>query len=305
MDRENAKRTAFPAVAVVGEVLWDVFGDSRRLGGAPLNFAAHAAALGHPVSLISALGTDALGDEAAKQIALLGLDTRLVQRTPQLATGAAEVGLGTSGEPEFTIARPAAYDGVELGERELETIRSFAPGWVYFGTLFAAGATGESTLDRLLGALDGTKRFLDLNLRPGSDAPALAARLLAQADVVKLNEHELAVVSQLAGLPIALEDFCVAASERYGLRALAVTRGDRGCAVLAGGDYAEAPAVPVAVADTVGAGDAFAAAFIHGLSRQWPAARLAAFANGIAAGVASRHGSLPDRSGAGSGTESR
>ena len=160
MDGEDAKRTACPAVAVVGEVLWDVFADSHRLGGAPLNFAAHAAALGHPVSLISALGADVLGDEAAKRIALLGLDTSLVQRTPHLATGTAEVGLGPSGEPEFTITRPAAYDGLELGEPELETIRRRAPGWVYFGTLFAAGATGERTLDRLLHALGGTDRGL-------------------------------------------------------------------------------------------------------------------------------------------------
>ena len=295
IDRQHERSTgALPAVGVCGEVLWDVFGDSRRLGGAPLNFAAQLHGLGHPVSLISALGTDRLGDEAAALISGLGLDTGLVQRTSRFATGTAAVGFDRDGQPEFTIKRPAAYDAIDLSVSDIDAIRRAAPEWIYFGTLLAASEGGERLLDRLLAALDGARRFLDLNLRPGSDSPALMTKLLAQADVVKLNEEELGRVAAAAGMPAGTEPFCRAASDRFGFGAIAVTLGARGCAVLVGDEYAEAPGRPVAVADTVGAGDAFAAAFVHGLCRGWRVEELAAFANRIAAGVVGRHGGLPE-----------
>jgi fructokinase len=91
-----------------------------------------------------------------------------------------------------------------------------------------------------------------------------------------------------------VEAFCREGSALYGWQAVAVTLGDRGCAVLANGDYVEAGGHPVDVVDTVGAGDAFAAAFMHGLSRKWPATKIASFANRVGALVASRHGAIPD-----------
>jgi len=294
IDRQGDEQArVLPAIAVLGEVLWDVFGESRRLGGAPLNFAAHLRRLGHPVSLISALGTDSLGNDAAAKLAKLDLDTRLVQRTSRFVTGIAEVSLGTDGVPEFKIPRPAAYDAIDLNRQDIESLREQAPAWFYFGTLFTATAAGDRLLDRLLAELDVAGRFLDLNLRAGSDAPELIVKRLSQANVVKLNEAELGRVASLAGLPTGIELFCRAACDHFALSAIAVTLGERGCAVLSGGEYVHAPGLPVDVADTVGAGDAFAAAFVHGLSRNWPAEQIAAFANRIAADVASHHGGLP------------
>jgi len=287
-----------PAVVVLGEVLWDLVGETRRLGGAPLNFAAHSRSLGHPVTLISGLGADEAGREAASLIAGLDLDASLLQTSSRFATGTAEVRLNPDGSAEFAIARPAAYDALELSARELERLEARAPAWLYYGSLFAATAQGRQVLDRLLGALGGSLKFLDLNLRPGSDAPELVRELLGFADVVKLNAEELERVRALAGLPAGIEAFCRAACDRYGWQAVAVTLGERGCAMLAGGQYVEAPGQPVVVADTVGAGDAFAAAFMHGLSRQWPTAEIAAFANRVAARVVGRHGSLPERTAA-------
>lgn len=304
IDRQHERSTgAFPAVGVCGEVLWDVFGESRRLGGAPLNFAAQLRALGHAVSLISALGADRLGDEAAELIAGLGLDASFVQRTSRFATGTAEVRLVRDGQPEFMIRRPAAYDAIDLTVRDIEAIRRRAPAWFYFGTLLAARAEGGRLLDRLLAALDGVRRFLDLNLRPGSDSPEVVTKLLAQADVVKLSEEELGRVTALTGMPAGIEPFCRAARDRFGFGAVAVTLGARGCAMLIGDDYAEAPAPAVTVVDTVGAGDAFAAAFVHGLCRGWRTHEVAVFANRIAADVVGRHGSLPEDGAATAGFE--
>ena len=282
-----------PPILALGEILWDLFEDGRRLGGAPLNFGAHARQLGHPVSLISALGADALGTEAAARIGSLGLDCRFVQTGPSLPTGTAGVRIGPDGSPQFKILRPAAYDELEVTDETIELLGRSRPAWFYFGSLFAATASGRATLGRLIDVLEPARRFLDLNLRPGSAAPDLVTELLGLADVVKLNSEELDQVQALTGLPRSLERFCEAAVHRFGWQALAVTRGDRGCAIWADGIYKEAPAHPVTVVDTVGAGDAFSAAFVHGLSQRWPATRIADFANRKAAAVAGQAGALP------------
>jgi len=293
-DRTPLAAGNLASIVAVGEILWDLFPDGRRLGGAPLNFSAHARHLGHPVSLISALGGDALGAEASATIKALSLDRRYLQISKQLATGTAGVALSADGSPRFAIVRPAAYDDVELTADTLQQLRQCRPAWFYFGSLFAATPRGKHCLNALFDALDGAVKFLDLNLRPGSDDPSLVAELLARANVVKLNEEELDRVRTLTGLQGSLEAFCVAASERFGWRAVAVTLGDRGCAIHSDGDYTEAPGHAVTVVDTVGAGDAFSAALVHGLSQHWPTAKTAEFANRLAAAVAGRPGALPD-----------
>jgi fructokinase len=281
-------------VVVLGEVLWDLFGHSRRLGGAPLNFGVHGRRLGHPVTLISALGADELGRQAGEMIASLDLDTRFLQTTSRFPTGTAQVQIEHSGVTQFTIPRPAAYDAVDLRTHDLELLEQDARGWFYYGTLFASTDPGKSVLHQILGALQGAKKFYDLNLRPGSDSPKLVCELLQSADVLKLNEEELQRVHEFSGLPLNVEAFCRQGSARFGWQAVGVTLGDRGCAVLAGGHYVEAAVHPIEIVDTVGAGDAFAAAFMHGLSRNWPAAEIASFANRVGALVASRHGAIPD-----------
>ncbi len=283
----------FPIV-VLGEVLWDLFGDFRRLGGAPLNFGAHARRLGHPVTLISAVGEDDLGESASRLIAALDLDTRLLQTTSRFPTGTAQVEQVPGGRTHFTIPRPAAYDAIEISESEMEVLLRIAPRWFYYGTLFASTCQGKRVLHQLAGALRRASKFYDLNLRPGADSPELVQELLRCADVVKLNEDELHRVHQFTGLPSEIKAFCHEGAGRYGWRAVGVTLGDRGCAIYAHGRYAEAEGHPVDVVETVGAGDAFSAAFLHGLSSNWPITEIAAFANRLAARVVSRQGTLPD-----------
>jgi fructokinase len=246
------------------------------------------------VNLISAVGGDELGTQALEMIAALDLGTRFLQTTTVFPTGTASVRTGSGGKIQFTINRPAAYDAVNLSEEQIELLQQEDPGWCYFGTLFASTVQGKEVLNRLLAALPGATKFYDLNLRPGSDSPDLVRELLQRADVMKLNEEELHQVHEFTGLPLEVEAFCRDGSHRYGWRAVGVTLGERGCAILAGGRYVESVGHPVDVVDTVGAGDAFAAAFMHGLSRNWPAAEIASFANRVGALVASRHGAIPD-----------
>src|SRR5665213_2533053 len=106
-------------IVVLGEVLWDVFEHSTRLGGAPLHFAAHIKRLGWAPLLISAVGNDELGDRTVQSMASLGLDTRFLQRTNNLQTGTAQVHLGPGDQTRFVIARPAAYDSVSISAEHL------------------------------------------------------------------------------------------------------------------------------------------------------------------------------------------
>jgi len=279
---------------VLGEVLWDLFPNSIHLGGAPLNFGVHARRLGHPVYLVSAVGADELGTRAASDIAALGMDTAFVQTIHAHPTGTATIALSGEGKISFRIHRPAAYDAMQFTDQDVERLKYKKPGWLYFGTLFASMPEGRSMLDRLLNALDDTVKFYDLNLRPTADSPELVKHLLEQADVVKLNEEELSRVHAFCSLPSSIEGFCREGARRYGWRAVAVTLGAKGCALLAQDTYVEEKALPVQVADPVGAGDAFAAAFMHGLNSSCRLRDVAAFANRIGALVASRHGAIPD-----------
>jgi fructokinase len=281
-------------VLVVGEVLWDLFPVSIRLGGAALNFAAHTKRLQHAPLLISGIGSDELGQEAARVITTLGLDTSFLQITDRFKTGTASVHLGPGDQTSFVIQRPAAYDAVELSDSKLQQIINWQPDWFYYGTLFSTSPAGKEVLCRLLQAVPQARRFYDLNLRPGSDSPDLVIELLRAANVVKLNEEELKSIHECTGLPADTEGFCRAGIERYGWIAVCVTLGARGCAMLAAGEYVEAGGHRVDVADTVGAGDAFAAAFLHGISSNWPAAQIAEFSNRVGALVASAHGAIPN-----------
>jgi fructokinase len=279
---------------VLGEVLWDLFPASVRLGGAALNFAAHIKRLGHEPLFTSAVGTDELGDKALQAITTLGLDPRFVQTTERFKTGTAAVELGPGDQTSFVIERPAAYDAVQLSDRHIEQIIEWHPEWLYYGTLFSSSITGRDVLRRVLEAVPQARRFYDLNLRPGSGSPELVIELLRAANVVKLNEEELRSVHEFTELPADTEGFCRTGVERLGWNAVCVTLGARGCAMLAAGEYVEVQGHRVDVADTVGSGDAFAAAFMHGIISNWPAAEIAEFSNRVGALVASVHGAIPN-----------
>jgi fructokinase len=282
------------SILVLGEVLWDVFEHSSALGGAALNFAAHAKRLGYNPLLISAVGADSLGNAARQEIAALGLDTSFLQTTSRFPTGTARVELGPGDRTRFVIERPAAYDAIRLREEQIVHVMHRAPKCFYYGTLFASAPEGKLVLDRLLDALPAATRFYDLNLRPGNYSVQLVIEMLELADVVKLNEEEFCIVRKFTPLPSEIEAFCREGSKRFGWKAVCVTLGARGCAMLCGDEYIEAGGHAINVADPVGAGDAFAAAFLHSFISHWPVAEIAAFANRVGALVASRHGAIPD-----------
>jgi fructokinase len=252
-------------ILCAGELVWDIFPDAEHLGGAPLNFAVHAHRLGHDVMLASAVGDDELGRRMLARIEQLGLSTRFIRRIPDQPTGTVTVRFDAQGEPDFLIHRPAAYDFLE--------VPGVAADWFYFGTMVAREAPRTAA-----------RRFYDVNLRKNCFTPALVDELMRAAHVVKMNQHELAFTGR------SLDELRAG----YGWHACCVTYGAQGCTILIGDDLAQVPGIAVQTADPVGAGDAFAAAFLHGLDQGWSAAKTGAFANRLGALVASRPGAIPD-----------
>ncbi len=285
-------------IVSVGEILWDVIGKNEYLGGAPLNFAAHAQKLGHEVYPLSAVGADARGRKALDLLKARAMSTEFVQVLEDKPTGTAEVELDMEGKPSFRIVRPVAYDFVDLTGQELKRIAEIQPDWIYLGTLYHMSAQALASTKKLLKAVPKAKRFYDVNLRPGHWSLATIEQLSSLATVTKLSDSEAesldAGVDASEGPGHSIENFCRRWCDRFGCETMCVTFGERGCAILKGGKYSQAPGYHVTVADTVGAGDAFSAAFVHGLSQGWDSERIALCANAVGALVASRSGAIPD-----------
>lgn len=282
-------------IVTIGEILWDVFDHAEYLGGAPLNFSAAAQRMGNSVALLTGLGDDVRGRKALQSMKELGLSTEFVQVLPGKDTGTARVTTDGSGNASFFIQRPAAFDQFHLEESQYTAIAALHPGWIYFGTLAQTHASTLATLDALLQRLPGVKRFYDMNLREGHWNLPLVQRLSNQATILKLNDSE---AETLFGLSLPAEEFSLERfagywSSTYNIETICITLGSKGCAVFTENSLQLFEGFSAKVVDTVGAGDAFAAAFLHGRIQGWPIERQAAFANALGALVASRAGATP------------
>jgi fructokinase len=295
---ETAPASDLPAkrlkILAVGEILWDVFSDTEHLGGATLNFAAHAARLNHDIRFVSAVGDDERGRRALIRAAEIGLDTRYISTTGAHSTGVVTVTVDAAGQPAFVIHRPAAYDYAELADASMRELTDPPPDWIYFGTLYQMNPRARSLTLRVLKASQAARKFYDVNLRRDSYTPELVLEFLRRATVVKLSDSEMERLGEIFALPTGdIESFCRESASRFQWEAVCVTQGSSGCSLLLGDEFVQSPGYKARVADTVGAGDAFAAALLHGLGNNWEPARITDFANRVGALVASRPGGTP------------
>ena len=282
----------------MGEILWDVIGENEYLGGAPLNFAAHAQKLGHEVYPLSAVGADKRGHKAIGMLKRRGMSTQFIQVLRDQPTGTAEVELDMEGKPTFRIVRPVAYDFVDLTDQELTQIAKLKPEWIYLGTLYHMSGHSLASTKKLLEAVPKARRFYDINLREGHWSLATVEQLCSLTNVIKLSDFEAesldASVDASEGPSDSIEELCRRWTARFAFETMCITFGERGCAIFKDGKFTRAPGYHITVADTVGAGDAFSAAFVHGLSQGWDAPQIACWANAVGALVASRSGPIPD-----------
>lgn len=274
------------SVLCVGEVLWDALPAGLFLGGAPFNVASHLRQLGRPATLASRVGDDALGHEALRRIAAGGLDPALVQTDPLLPTGFVRVRVDAAGIPDYDIVEPSAWDAL-VADAHLLRVAGAARA-VVFGSLAQRQFASREAVHAVVAA--SRLAVFDVNLRPPHVDPAVVEASLHAADVVKLNEDELNVLTDGSG---GFWDRVERLADEFGCRVVCVTRGGAGAALWRDGFRTEHPGYTVPVADTVGAGDAFLAAFLDAFLDGRPddealdrACRLGAF-------VASRPGATP------------
>lgn len=265
----------------VGEVLWDVFPDGRKAaGGAPFNFAFHCRQLGHPASIVSRVGDDALGRELRERVRELGLSDEYIQTDHERPTGTVRVAIDPAGQPTYAIDMAAAWGRLEWTPK-LQELTSEAAALCH-GTLALEG--GEASRKFIHDMADrvrehGDLTIYDVNLRANCcEHPDAYAT--DHADWLKVNEDEL---GEIAKRPPGGNDD----------RLLIVTRGAAGAEVFARGRHFHESSPRAQVIDTVGAGDAFTAAFVCLHLEGRPLAERLRFANYYAARVCEHQGATP------------
>ena len=284
-----------PRILSCGEVLWDLFPDGPRFGGAPANFACHAALLGARVAMLSAVGTDDRGMEALGILRGFGIDTDLVPSVPSVPTGTVGVSVDRSGKPTFEIHANAAWDHLAWSgalEKSLAGVDA-----VYFGTLGQRAAASRATIRLVLeeAKARGILRVLDINLRPPFYNGDLLRESLALASVLKLSDEELPEVAAACEVEPGPTPASTlgALRSRFSLDCIVLTRGADGALLISEAGTTEQPGIPTAVVDTVGAGDSFTAAFVLGLLRGEPHTAILRHACETASAVCAHAGAVP------------
>ncbi|MCP4172888.1 MAG: carbohydrate kinase [Fuerstiella sp.] len=278
----------------IGEILWDMFPDGPRFGGAPSNFSCSAAeiALGAAeVFMISAVGADDLGRQAVDALEQHGVDTTCVQIADQ-QTGQVRVELDPAGVASYRFAEDTAWDNLTWNHALQKLAHDCDV--VCFGTLGQRSAGSRSTVQKFVRTTsENTLRILDVNLRSPCFDDDVILESLALANVLKLNDEELprlASLCRVAGNDVEiLHQFAV----QHQLRCVALTRGADGAVIVYGDDVSDLPAMPTAIADTVGAGDAFTAAMTLDLLAGRNVAQVNQSAIAAASWVCSQSGATP------------
>jgi fructokinase len=282
-------------ILALGEVLWDLFPDGPRFGGAPANFACACAELGRRhvwAFLGSVVGTDKLGDEARQRLKGHGVDLSHVAATAHL-TGQVLINLDSHGKASYRFLEDTAWDHLTATPALLATAETADV--VHFGTLGQRAAESRDAIREMVRAVPpGGLRVLDINLRAPHWSADVLLDSLALANVVKLNDEELPLVAGVLGVTGDETEVLAHLLSRFHLKLVALTRGANGSLLLAAdGTRDERPAEAVGVIDTVGAGDAFTAALALGLAFGHPLDRTHLWAAETAAFVCTQPGATP------------
>lgn len=252
-------------VVGMGEALWDVLPEGKKIGGAPANFAYHVSQFGLPSCVVSAVGDDALGKEIIENFTSKGLN-QLIAEVPY-PTGTVQVEIDQAGVPQYEIKENVAWDNIPY-TAHLEAIAEKTKA-VCFGSLAQRNVVSRNTINRFLDAMPQTEDSLvvfDVNLRQGFYNKEILCNSMKRCNILKINDEELVTVSRMFGYPgIDLQDKCWILLGKYNLKMLILTCGINGSYVFTPGNVSFQPTPKVEVADTVGAGDSFTAAFISSI----------------------------------------
>ena len=280
-------------VVGMGEALWDLLPEGKKIGGAPANFAYHVSQFGLPGCVVSAVGEDALGNEIIENFTSKGLNHHIA--TVPFPTGTVRVEIDQAGIPRYEITENVAWDNIPYtGHLEKIAKRTKA---VCFGSLAQRNDVSRNTINSFLDAMpqsDDTLVVFDVNLRQGFYNKEILRDSMERCNILKINDEELITVGRMFGYPgTDLVDKCRMLLEEYNLKMLILTCGVNGSYVFTPCGMSFQPTPKVEVADTVGAGDSFTAAFIASLLKGKSVAEAHNIAVQTSAYVCTKKGAMP------------
>lgn len=280
-------------VVGMGEALWDVLPEGKKIGGAPANFAYHVSQFGLNSCVVSAVGDDPLGKEILENLTSKGLN-QLIAIVPY-PTGTVQVEIDQAGIPQYDIKENVAWDNIPFTP-ELEELAKKTRA-VCFGSLAQRNVVSRETINKFLDVMPQTDESLvvfDVNLRQGFYNKDILCNSMERCNILKINDEELVTVSRMFGYPgIDLQDKCWILLGKYNLKMLILTCGVNGSYVFTPGHVSFQPTPKVEVADTVGAGDSFTAAFIASILKGKSVSEAHACAVQTSAFVCTKKGAMP------------
>ncbi len=292
MIETKMEKTKKPVVVGIGELLWDLFPDGDRLGGAPLNFCYHAQQLGAKGIPVSAVGRDELGQDLRQALYEKGIADQFVETVSRHPTGTVSIALDPDGKPAYTIHEPVAWDALSHADSLTRLARRTDA--VCFGSLAQRSEASRKTIHAFLQATSNAAlRIFDVNLRQDFYSKEIIDESLRLANILKLSDEELPVLAKMFRLSGSVAEQLEVLRERFGLRLVAYTRGAAGSLLLSPDEVSDHPGCPGDAINSVGAGDAFTAALCMGLLNGDNLDETNEHANRVATFVCSQDGATP------------
>ena len=283
-------------VVGLGEVLWDMLPEGKKLGGAPANFAYHVGQFlgADNVIAISALGEDELAEDTIEALSEHNLNT-LLPRVPY-PTGTVQVQLDEKGIPTYEIKENVAWDNIPYGD-EIQYIASNCRA-VCFGSLAQRNIVSRTTIQKFLDATpDDCLKIFDINLRQHFYTKEIIQKSIQRCNILKINDEELEIVGMMFGYPdLDVQSKCRRILEGYELDMLVLTCGTNGSYVFTPGNVSFQETPKVQVADTVGAGDSFTGSFVASILGGKSVAEAHRIAVQVSAFVCTQNGAMPTTS---------
>ncbi len=276
-------------IVCFGEILWDLLPSGAMAGGAPLNVAYHLKKLGNTPSLISKIGKDDYGARLLQLLNTHDLPTEHIQTDSTHPTGIVHAFPGANNEVVYDIVAPAAWDFIEATDAQKPLVAEAA--YFVYGSLASRNDRSRDTLLQLLAG--ATTKVFDVNLRSPHYSREVIIRLMQGVSILKLNEAELTLIAGWYGGGDDAADGLKILQDKLHIPTIVVTKGGDGALLLLEGNLFEHQGFRVTVADTVGSGDAFLAALLHGLGYGWSGERALNYASGLGALIASHAGACP------------
>lgn len=278
----------------MGEALWDVLPEGKKIGGAPANFAYHVSQFGFDSRVVSAVGDDKLGNEILENFDNKKLNYQ-IEKVPY-PTGTVQVELDESGVPCYDIKEGVAWDNIPFTPALEELARNTRS--VCFGSLAQRSVVSRETINRFLDTMPGGEgqcKIFDVNLRQGFYTKEILCNSMKKCNILKINDEELVTVSRMFGYPgIDLQDKCWILLAKYNLKMLILTCGVNGSYVFTPGEISFVETPKVEVADTVGAGDSFTATFVAAVLKGKSVAEAHKLAVEVSAYVCTQNGAMPE-----------